>query len=1073
MNIQHFLIRSKYTAFRNFTNPVNAIKSGLWLLPLILFLNGSAQFYSGSQMEFGKNRIQYRSFDWSFFRYERFDVYFYAGGKEIALNIAAEAGRYLPELEQRFDYGIENRIQILIFNRLSDLKQTNLGTGAESLQSLGGTVRQSGNKIFLCMEDGNSLILKHLREGFASVMASELLMGTDFKDKIRSSAFMFVPEWYFKGLVSWIAEGWNSHADRQLWDGLQSGRYRYPGRLKGDEAVNAGRSIWNYIVSVYGEKIIADMLDMTHVSRNIEGGFKFVLGLQMKEVILEWKQYYKRHFAETDSMFSDPDQDRIFFRAKPHTRITKVRISADGRNIAWVENKQGRVTVKRAMTGIRKPEKIIKLGTRLPDIADYSFPLIAWHPGNEILVYTDEFKGRMRLNFYHTTRGETDRKFLEFFTKITGIDISPDGRYILMTAIKNGNSDLFIFNNVSNTIEQITDDGFDEADARWFPDGQTIIFSSNRNTDSLKTKRKPSFSNSSPSHDLFIHAPGKSKLTCIQLSHTPSIDERNPVPIDNLRWIFLSNRNGISNRFLGETDSSISHIDTLIHYRYFMRELPLSNQRVNIYETDYSVSGVSDLIQRSGRSVLVHQTSTIQPYPDRIPVTTWGKTLQESIIPAIKKPFEEIPAQGRIRKIVVFGKDRQQDPIKFVTERSPSDSIKSPRQRVYFTSWYTDRFSTKIDRAYLNQSYQPYTGQTGFMNPPLNGMFRFGLADLFEDYRLTAGVRLAGNFSGNEYLLAFQDQKNRLDKTYSFHRQSIQNNQPDDARLLVHTLSSGISWPFSPIARISGSLAYRNDRKIFLATDLSSLRKPTETIHWVQPKLEYVFDNTFPISQNMMSGTRLKVTSEFFFRTGSQRTTAGIIGADLRHYIRLARETIFAIRVAGAGSFGSGKILFFLGGVDNWLNPVSEQGIAIDESQAYVFQTLATNMRGFRQNIRNGNNFGVINAECRWNPVRFFSRYPVKSDFLNALQLLSFFDMGTAFTGPNPWSEKNSFNQTTIQNGPVKVILKNLNNPVVYGTGLGLRARIFGYFVRFDYARGILNGQLQARMYYLSLCTDF
>ena len=56
-------------------------------------------------------------------------------------------------------------------------------------------------------------------------------------------------------------------------------------------------------------------------------------------------------------------------------------------------------------------------------------------------------------------------------------------------------------------------------------------------------------------------------------------------------------------------------------------------------------------------------------------------------------------------------------------------------------------------------------------------------------------------------------------------------------------------------------------------------------------------------------------------------------------------------------------------------------------------------MRGFTQNIRNGNNFALINSEIRWPFVRYFAGHPLRSNFLNSLQIVGFGDIGTAWTG--------------------------------------------------------------------------
>ena len=48
----------------------------------------TAQFYDGLQVEFGKNRIQYRDFIWQYHTVGHFEIYFYQGGQELAGAIA-------------------------------------------------------------------------------------------------------------------------------------------------------------------------------------------------------------------------------------------------------------------------------------------------------------------------------------------------------------------------------------------------------------------------------------------------------------------------------------------------------------------------------------------------------------------------------------------------------------------------------------------------------------------------------------------------------------------------------------------------------------------------------------------------------------------------------------------------------------------------------------------------------------------------------------------------------------------------------------------------------------------------
>jgi hypothetical protein len=130
-------------------------------------------------------------------------------------------------------------------------------------------------------------------------------------------------------------------------------------------------------------------------------------------------------------------------------------------------------------------------------------------------------------------------------------------------------------------------------------------------------------------------------------------------------------------------------------------------------------------------------------------------------------------------------------------------------------------------------------------------------------------------------------------------------------------------------------------------------------------------------------------------------------------------------------------------------------------------------MRGFSQNIRNGNSFAVFNSEIRWPVVRYLAGRPLKSNFLNSLQVVGFGDIGTAWTGATPWSGENSYDTEIIESGPVRVTLDSNRKPIVAGFGAGARMQLLGYFVRADWAWGIENNYILPRIFYLSFSLDF
>ncbi len=96
-----------------------------------------------------------------------------------------------------------------------------------------------------------------------------------------------------------------------------------------------------------------------------------------------------------------------------------------------------------------------------------------------------------------------------------------------------------------------------------------------------------------------------------------------------------------------------------------------------------------------------------------------------------------------------------------------------PLIRIYETSFYNNYIANQIDFSFLNNTYQVYSGGAPYFNPGLNLLSRFGVIDLFENYRITGGFRFSGNFDSNEYLVSVENLKGKFDKQFIFHRQAF------------------------------------------------------------------------------------------------------------------------------------------------------------------------------------------------------------------------------------------------------------------------------------------------------------
>ena len=1092
-----------------FPTPRNFRYCGFILL-VILSQTLSAQFYNGYEMQFGKNRVQYDERFWSFMKYKNFDTYYYLGGLDLAAFTGRTAGKDLEEIEHLFDYKLDGRIQFVIYNKLSEAKQTNIGLETDDVNNnTGGITRIVGNKVFLYFTGDHEKFRRQIRAGIARVLIDQIMYGGDVKERIQNSALLTLPDWYINGLVSYVSKNWDVEIDNRLRDGIVSKKYLKFNHLTGYDAQVAGHSIWKYIIDTYTESSVSNLLYMTRVNRNIESGFMYVLGLNIKELSKNWKDAMLSIYAQSDANRDSVSAKGLIRKPKPTILYSQLRTSSDGRYSVYVSNDLGKYKVKLFDSEKRRTKRILKSGYRsYTQETDLSFPVIAWHPTGKLFSMIRERRGFLWLGTYSLESRKYEEGKLFNFEKVLDFAYSDDGLLLVMSAVQKGQSDIFVYNLRTRTFEQITKDFYDDLHPRFINHSSAIVFSSNRINDTLEVDKKailPGRTN----FDVFFYD-YKTKSTVLRrITNTPDFNETQPMAYDSSHIAYLSDENGIVNRYLANLDSALAFVDTVEHYRMIVENYPLTNYSRNIVSQDvnFTRSSLSQIFYKDGRLRLkVDRISkpvlSSNPFPRTLfrneesrksnapvpsidtdnPASDPSQQVVPSTVDSNKVDIDNYIFQSDFPKSKSKKEKRreaesknEQEAIAALPVVVNQDSLDAilPKQRNYETAFSSTYFVSQLDNTLLNQSYQLFTGGGAiYYNPGLNGFFKLGISDLMEDFRITGGFKLAGDLNSNEYFLSYENLKNRFDKQITFYRQALLLSEYG-AKLHSHEMRFQGKWPFSDVSAVRGSVAYRNDRLVALATDYNSLRFPNLYLHWVSGRLEYVFDNTLPTGVNLFNGTRLKVFGEYYKQADISKTGMVVLGTDIRHYQKIHREVIWANRFASGTSFGEERIIYYLGSTDNWLVPRFNNETPIDFSQNYYFQALATNLRGFEQNIRNGNSFALINSELRVPIFRYLLNRPIKSDFIRNFQVVGFGDIGTAWNGKSPYDSTNALNKKVIFQQPFLVTITSQNEPIVGGFGFGLRSRLLGYFLRADWAWGVENREVLPYRFYFSLGLDF
>ena len=1055
----------------------------IWGFLFVINQNVSAQFYSGHQMNFGKNRVQFDEFEWYYYRFSNFDTYYYLGGSDIAKRTAQYANKEIPELEKFFDHSINKRLIFVIYHNLSDFRQSNIGlnTGDEQY-NIGGVTKIIDNIVFLYVEGDQQKLEQQIKASITEVILNQMLYGSGFTNKIANNTLISVPDWFYYGLIAYVSKKWDYDIEDKVKDGILTGRFEKFNYLSGEDAEYAGHSIWNYIASNYGEQVIPTIIYLTRITKNVESGFLYVLGSPLKLLTYDWLRYYNSlygsHYANCDM----PNGKSTPKRTRKTWHYYQPTISPDGNYLAYASNFMGKYKLFLYDNNTEKQKVILRKGNKLEQISDYTYPIIAWHPSGKLLGYMIEKQGSIWYCTYNVETKEKNEKKMAGFEKILSFSYNTNGLQLVISGFANGMLDIFVYNIPANTFQNLTSDIADDYNPIFINDSKNILFSSNRSSDSLVSKNNY-IVGTQKYCDLFtIDLNSPDFLT--QLTKTPYTDEQKPIQYSADEFYFLSNENGIFNRYKGAYDSIISFVDTTTHYRYFTRQQALTNYPHNILEYDINreYTEVSELVHFNNKYNIF--TSSITDDEIKLTDTPFRRVHREQLSTQKKKPQKTSITQAIDNDSIIdinnykFNNNIRKTALDKAEFDSTGCPIK-PKNNKYFTTFYTNYVVNQVDFGFMSSSYQPFTGSAFYFNPGFNILLKLSAKDLFEDYRITGGFRFSGNFDSNEYLLSLEDLHSRLNKQYVFHRLSL--NTSDGYNMVkthTHELMYILRYPFNQVSALQASINLRNDHRTLLSLDYQSLKTPNETDYWSSIKLEYIFDNTRSLLTNIYDGYRFKVFGEYYRQIDKKQSDLSVFGADFRYYQPIHRNLIFAFRIAGSGSFGRSKLIYYLGGIDNWINlssanPTFDPTVRIDPDANYVYQAVATNMRGFSQNIRNGTNFALMNTEIRWPIVSYFVNRPMNSDLLQNLQIVGFFDLGSAWNGWTPFSGENAYENDIYDANPVTVIIDNNNYPIVAGYGFGLRSKLFGYFVRADWAWGIENNVRLPGIFYLSLNLDF
>jgi len=1110
----------------------------------LIFIMSSLVVFSQAQVnavEFGKNRVQYKKLVWKFHQSPNFNTYTSQGGVELGKYVAQVAEQELGGIENFVEYSLQRRANIVVYSNYDDYKSSNIGLGSD-WQSAGGLTKLVNNKIIVYFDGNHANLKRQIKEGIAKVLSDNLLFGEDIGEFASNQALLDLPKWMLDGYVLYAAENWSVEKDDALKSAMLSGAYNTFYQFAFDKPTLAGHAFWNYIGEKYRKENITYLLYLARIYKNLNSACLKVCKKKFKEILSDFMEFEQEKYAKDIRQRKNSPKgqlnisedvskkDYFRFQANPNPKSS---------NYAVVEFNRGIYSVK-LMENFYDGRVLLKSGVRTNqgDI-NPNYPIMAWdNKGTKLLVIYSE-EGSIKMFVYDVVT-----RIKRFKQKIAGIDQILDASYMLdannvvMSAAKNGHTDIYTYKIEENQLTQFTDDVYDDLHPSFvsFPNKSGILFASNR-----PSPYAPNADTAIPSKYHFnvfmVDYLNNSKNKQItQLTNLKYGNASYPMGYNTNHFTFVADENGVGNRWAGFFATQRNGLDTLYHigddllrnaspkeidstliawqrekpdsisyfqvYKDSTYTFPITNYQSSLLETRIAGDkGQVSEVRREGDYKFLYKlrvdSIALKKRNLNVRPTTYMKKVMDEMRAQEGKAIVYKKNRDTVAKANLFQSEFSDEPVDSFSVKKAEllsakakDILSDTRLFDYRLKFSSDYILSGFSNNLLLNRYQPYAGGAGPIQLNNGNNFNFnlrvGTSDLFEDQKFMGGIRFGTDLKDKDIIFSYQNFRKRLDWGVTYYRSNVTNyfNTPFSNMLITNLYQGNVAYPFNEVKSLRATFGLRIDRGILRSYDNSvgypdpgALAYPDTISKYIVSRLEYVHDNTINTTQNIWNGLRYKVFLDINMPTLKTEMNNGKatlnLGFDARYYYKIYRNFIWAGRAAADFSWGGQKIIYYLGGVDSWINPKFNSQNFPASDQSYAFQSLAVNMRGYQQNIANGNNAFVINSEFRLPLFATIFNKPINNAFIRNFQLTQFVDLGTAWNGKYN-GIKRPGDVIVDANSPVVVKLDAGGlGPFAGGYGFGVRSTLLGYFMKLDAAwpmKGVFKGK---PIYYFSLGFDF